>query len=456
MSHSRRRFLKVLGAGVAGAFTAAPLMRALAADANSKEFFIIIHQAGGWDVTLWSDPRNSRQGNYIGDPATTDDVDTSKITGWVDQDLDGDSTQQTFQLLHKGNYVLGPAMGSLADMFDRFTLINGISMNTVSHPDGTYFSSTGRHLAGGRPVAASIDTMLANDFVSPNNFLPTVSVNFPSTFIGDALDPSVSPLRVNDITAVAKSLARSGSYDSVDDRAAVTALLGKEAADLELDAYYPQVPAAYGLQVSRMPELLSDDVRALFDKKKLTTAHPAFFPTAPALQFQKDDVINAAFAIEAIRKQITRCVSFQMSSCDTHNTNYKNHPLILQETFEMIATLIREMDQTTFDGSNDKLSDHVHILVISEFCRTPQINLAGGRDHYPNNSALIVSPRFKANTVFGASDTAQLLPVDQASGFVDGPRPPTPADVLATFMGGFGIDPRKYMRDGEVITELLK
>ncbi len=455
MSTSRRRFLEILGAGFAGAFAATPVMRALAAGANQEDFFILIHQAGGWDVTLWSDPRNSRQGGYIGDPATTDDVDTSKITGWKNQALDGDTNQQTFELLQRGNYVLGPAMGSLADMFDRFTLINGISMNTVSHPDGTYFSSTGRHLAGGRPVAASIDTMLANELVTQNNFLPTVSVNFPSTFIGDKLDPSVSPLRVSDITSVAKSLARSSKYDTDADRAAVTALLAKEAGDLEADAYYPEVPAAFGLQTSRMPELLSDDIRGLFDKAKLQAAHPAFFTTPPQ-QFQKGSVLNAAFAIEAIRKQVTRCVSFQMSSCDTHNTNYSTHPLILQETFEMIATLIKEMDQTTFDGSSDKLSDHVHILVVSDFCRTPQINLSGGRDHYPNNSALIVSPKFKTNTVFGSSDTAQLLPTDHPSAFSDGPRPPTPADVLATFMGGFGVDPRKYMRDGEVIQELLK
>jgi uncharacterized protein (DUF1501 family) len=153
---------------------------------------------------------------------------------------------------------------------------------------------------------------------------------------------------------------------------------------------------------------------------------------------------------------VARVVSFQMTSCDTHNSNYKFHPQILQETFEMIASLIREMDNTTFVGSNDKLSDHVHILVVSEFCRTPQINLSGGRDHYPNNSALIVSPRIKANTVFGSSDPQQLLPVEQKGVFSDGDRAPSPADVLATFMGAFKIDPRKYMRDGEVIKALLR
>ncbi len=453
MSQSRRTFLKVLGAGAAAAFSSGPIARALADSSNSKEFFILIHQAGGWDVTLWADPRNSRKGGYIGDPATTLDIDPAKITGWQNQPLDS-GAGVTFQLLQKGNYVLGPAMGSLAEMYDRFTLINGLAMNTVSHPDGTYFSSTGRHLAGGRPVAASIDTMLANELVSPQNFLPSVSVNFPSTFIGNNLDASVSPLRVTDVTAVAKSLARTTLYDTDQDRANVTALLDKESSALAQDAYYPQVPQAFELQVGRMPQILSDDIRGLFDANKLKAAHPSFFYAGQ--QYQKSGALNAAFAVEAIRKQVARVVSFQMTSCDTHNSNYKFHPQILQETFEMIASLIREMDNTTFVGSNDKLSDHVHILVVSEFCRTPQINLSGGRDHYPNNSALIVSPRIKANTVFGSSDPQQLLPVEQKGVFSDGDRAPSPADVLATFMGAFKIDPRKYMRDGEVIKALLR
>jgi hypothetical protein len=39
--------------------------------------------------------------------------------------------------------------------------------------------------------------------------------------------------------------------------------------------------------------------------------------------------------------------------------------------------------------------------------------------------------------------------------FADGDRALTPADLLATFVGAFGVDPRKHMRDGEVIKELL-
>jgi hypothetical protein len=446
---TRRRFLKLLGLGAASsALARGSVMRAFAQmPVDSKDFFVVIHQAGGWDVTLWSDPRNKVAG--LIDPATTDTCTVDGVTGWVNQALDNGDT--TFQLISKGNYQYGPALGSLLDLYDRMTVINGIAMNTVSHPDGTYFSSTGRHLAGGRAVASSIDTMLGNE-LGVEQLLPVVSVNFPSAYIGSNLDGRAMPLRVSDITSVAKSINRSTLYDTSDDRDAVTALLADEAQGLAARAFDPSVWNGMADQYGSLQQILGNDSRALFDATKLKMAHPNFAYTG---RYQGSRVINAAFAIEAIRRRMVRCMSFQMSSCDTHNANYKNHPMILQETFEMISSMVKEMDTITFDGSTDKLSDHVHILVISEFCRTPQINLSGGRDHYPNNSALIISPKFKGNYHYGQSDPDQLLPMNSGT-FIDGMRAITPADVLATFVGAVGIDPRKYMRDGEVVKDMLR
>ena len=121
----------------------------------------------------------------------------------------------------------------------------------------------------------------------------------------------------------------------------------------------------------------------------------------------------------------------------------------------MIAMLLDYLDAKPYPTKpGDKLSDHMYIMVFSDFCRTPQINLNQGRDHYPNNSSLIISPRFKGNFVIGQSDPEQLLPLPRA--FSDGMRAITPPDVLSTFVSAFGADPRKYLRDGEVIRDMLK
>lgn len=446
----RRTFLKVLGAAAAGATMGAPFWRAMAAPgAPSDEFFVLIHAAGGWDVTLWSDPRYKAEG--LVDPATDDRIDISGIKQWKDGAA-VDEAGTSFAPLTAGKLVLGPAIGDMLTHADKMTILNGVAMNTVSHPDGTYYSSTGRHLAGGRPVSASINTLLANEF-GPEQLLPNVSVNFPSTFLGSGLDLRVLPLRVSSITTVGKALTRSTTFDTAQDRDAVTLMLTDEARDLAKIAHDPTPYESMALQLEALRDLLATGQKDLFDPNKLKAAQPSFNYVA---KYQAAAATNAAFVVEAFKKNIARCVSFSTASFDTHNTNYRFHAMMLQEFFDLLARLIEALEATPHPSkAGAMLADHTHILVVSEFCRTPQINLQGGRDHYPNNSALIVSPRFKGGTVFGQSDPEQLLPME-AKSFVDGKRAIAPPDVLATFLGAFGVDPRKYLRDGEVMPEILK
>lgn len=451
MSNLRRRtFLKVLGAATAGATVGAPLWHAMAEPgATSDEFFILIHAAGGWDVTLWSDPRFKVEG--IVDPATDSVLDIAGLTHWKEGAAVEDGGV-SFSPITAGKLLLGPAIGDLLSHADKMTLLNGVAMNTVSHPDGTYYSSTGRHLAGGRPVSTSLNTLLANEF-GPGQLLPNVSINFPSTFLDGNLDLRVLPLRVSTIATVGKSLSRATAFDTAQGRDAVTVMLTDEARDLAKIAHDPIPYEGMAIQLEALRDLLSTGQKDLFDTNKLKAAQPTFNHSAT---YQASTATSAAFAIEAFKKNVARSVAFSTSSFDTHNSNYRFHGKMLQEFFDLLARMVEVLEATPHPTKPAaKLADHTHILVVSEFCRTPQINIQGGRDHYPNNSALILSPRFKGGTVFGKSDPGQLLPLD-AKTFSDGKRPVAPPDILATMLGAFGVNPRKYLRDGEVIPELLK
>ena len=68
---TRRTFLKVLSGGLGLAAVGLPSRQSLAdvAKASETEFFVFIIAAGGWDVTLWADPRNEAKG--IVHPAST-------------------------------------------------------------------------------------------------------------------------------------------------------------------------------------------------------------------------------------------------------------------------------------------------------------------------------------------------------------------------------------------------
>jgi hypothetical protein len=450
--NGRRRFLKVLSGSAVAAFTGLLPLRSMAdvAKANVDEFFVFIHASGGWDVTLWADPRNELRG--IIHPASTENTDKAPLRLWVDAPLD--ATSKTFELVRpKGsNLVFGPGIGALAEMPDRITVINGLAMNTVAHPDGATFSATGRHPQGGRVAASSIDTMLSNE-LGKEQLLPTVSLRFPSAFVGDTLDRRAVPLAVDDVGSVGRSLFRAQLFDDTSERDKVTALLSEEAGDLAKRATYPGVLEGLDLQYRSLRRMLGTNLQEVFSSNGLRQLHPEFNYKA---RFGGGPAVNAAFAVEAMKRNIVRCVSFTFGSFDTHGNNYKSQAQNQQELFDMIASLVRSLDATPHPTKvGKKLADHTHIMVVSEFCRTPQINLAMGRDHYPNNSALVVSPRFKTNIAFGKTDPDQLLPMP-AKTFGDGPRAIAPPDVLATMLGAFDIDPRKYMRDGEIVKELLK
>src|ERR1700690_396023 len=115
MQLTRRNVLRVLAASAAAAVTGLPTIDALAdVTAHSdSDFFVFLIALGGWDVTLWADPRNELRG--IVHPASTENTDTSQLKHWVDAPL-ADGAFKTFELVRPpgSNHVFGPGIGDLA------------------------------------------------------------------------------------------------------------------------------------------------------------------------------------------------------------------------------------------------------------------------------------------------------------------------------------------------------
>lgn len=441
----RRTFLKVLAAGGA-AFSAAPLYRALAGQETSDEFFIIIHASGAWDVTVGLDPKNEPKG--IIQPSGTQTVDITRVPLWQSDNAPLPAGGYSFELVRPpGNSPLafGPGIGDLLRHYDRLTVVNGINMSTVSHTDGVAYVLTGRHLAGSRTVQSSIDTVLA-DSLGTKQLFPAVSISFASSFVGN-LDRRAVPLRIGDLSAVTPVLSRSTLYDTVDQRDVVTAALADEARELSQISYYPDAYNGFAFQYEGLRQANRTNLLNLFTPSYLLAQYPKF-PTDGSSAY-------GALSVELFKRNLARTISFARGGYDTHSGYAQNQIPAQQNLFGMISTLIDYLDATPHPTlMADKLSDHTHIMVVSDFCRTPMFNLTGGRDHYPTGSALVISPKFKRNFAFGASDDEQLLPLPTGN-FSDGQRAITPPDLLATFLAAVNVDPRRYLRDGEVVKELL-
>jgi hypothetical protein len=72
------------------------------------------------------------------------------------------------------------------------------------------------------------------------------------------------------------------------------------------------------------------------------------------------------------------------------------------------------------------------VVGFGEFGRTPKVNPAGGRDHWPQCWTILMGGGpLKGGTIVGASDEIGGAPKD---------RPTTPAEVAATIYKGLGID----------------
>ncbi len=79
------------------------------------------------------------------------------------------------------------------------------------------------------------------------------------------------------------------------------------------------------------------------------------------------------------------------------------------------------------------LLNNTMVVAFGEFGRTPKVNPAGGRDHWPQCwSILMGGGPLKGGKIVGASDEIGAAPKD---------RPTTPAEVAATIYKGLGIDP---------------
>jgi hypothetical protein len=126
---------------------------------------------------------------------------------------------------------------------------------------------------------------------------------------------------------------------------------------------------------------------------------------------------------------------------DTHEslvTRLKDGYAGAQDPVGLIPSLDLGLSALLDDLSDRNLLDETLVVVMGEFGRTPKLNVAGGRDHWPRVfSVALAGGGIPGGQIIGSSDKVGEQPQD---------RPVTPSDLVATIYSLLGIDPKLMLK----------
>lgn len=187
--------------------------------------------------------------------------------------------------------------------------------------------------------------------------------------------------------------------------------------------------------------LLSPEVQLAFDvsqeEKKTREMYGTHVSGRSALLGRR--LADAGVPLVTVNVGVGDLNGAQGDHWDTHGNNFNRLKNDLLPYWDHAASaLLTDLHQS------GRIDDTL-VVFLTEFGRTPRINSAAGRDHFPScYSVLFAGAGVTGGTVLGKSDKTASRPVEAAC---------TPADIHATIFHALGIPPGYHLRmpDGRPI-----
>lgn len=417
LEFSRRYLFRGALAGV-GMLTLAPITRVLGQQLGGRRL-VACYLSGGWDVLLGPDPR---------DPLRTYDG--------IDLDIDRLPVeyQSPLPVMSGGTEVLwGPTMAPLVPHADLVTIFRGMNMNTVSHESATLYSHTGIEPDNTLAKGDSLSTIAAATF-DDGKLIPNAAINVAN--FNKSFDNRVTAFQMNDPDEIGQLIGLNRD------------LLPGYLEDLlkgSLDAARSCVSPEYA---GRLPEdqmQLSRDRLKRIQDQDLISRFDLRGGSEEMQNIQSLYNINdsageaAATAAQLLRTDLSTAVTARLSGgFDTHGNNWAfDQPNNQRRCFDAVGALVSHLRE------DDPNFDRTTVVVYSEFSRTPRINGDGGRDHWFNDSIVVIGNTLQSG-VFGASNDQDLgiISVDQTTGVPnESGIQLRPEMVLGTLVKSIGGDP---------------
>jgi len=335
----------------------------------------------------------------------------------------------------------------LAALADRFALVRSVNHNRSSHNPGAYYSLTGReplidivtanasatdfphpgailaHLEPGPkqvPSFVSLPTMIADGpFRTPGEFAGFLGKQYdPLWILGDPNSPTfkVEELTLPDGLDIARVDHRRDMLSKLDQ---LSKLADQRDVIRGLNAYQQRALDLLTSPATKKAIALHEETPAMRDRYGRT-------------QYGQSTLL-ARRLIEAGTRFVCVYYSAGIGGWDTHADNFNTlRNTRLPHTNQTVSALIEDLHQRG-------LLDETIVFWTGDFGRTPKINPAAGRDHWPQcQTVLLAGGGIQGGRIHGASDANGAFPAD---------KPVKPDDITATIFHALGHDPETMLRD---------
>ena len=378
MAPFKRRDFLIGGAAGLALLTLPFGRRAVRAQATPgpKRNLIMIMAGGGWDVTYNIDPK----------------PDLSTI----------DAPQGQLQMFGDIPIYADASRPNVTDFFTRYgaltAVVNGVQVQSLAHLQCRQRMLTGKRQRGSADIGAITAHQNGRDLPVP--YMVFGNSAFPGPLSGSSGRLGLT----NQLKAL---LSPAEAYPPPVGSPAVGKRFEPTADDQTLIRNYvkaraERVRATRGQLGANKARV--DDFVAAVDRGDALRPHvDRLGPRGVTVELAQ----QSAFAVDAIANGISHSILVEdPASWDTHTNNAMQNDLH-DNLYGALALLMDELNDRPGQAAGSKMIDETVVMVLSEMSRTPMLNGAAGKDHWPSTSCLVIGSGVAGNRTYGGTDDTQ-------------------------------------------------
>ncbi|MCZ6729636.1 MAG: DUF1501 domain-containing protein [SAR324 cluster bacterium] len=368
---------------------------------SGRPLMIVVHARGGWDPTMWIDPKGSLATVDTNGVITVPDPDPVNRHYLVSEILQasGISYAPSFD-------VDGHNEAFMTKYASRMLVVNGVNMTTNSHSNGTMYAARGSF--DFNPVLAALYS---------GSYGPTLALSFIGTGFTETL--GVVPVSASGRSDLLINAAFPNLIDPYASETDVSNRFFPQAVDDLIDGMLDnQGPLELAQPLPGDPLQDLQSIYALYNEAQGSSS--ALTLLRDSLPSEADLASNPFPDNPLLRQALIPIAGFKAGvchSCQISTGGFDTHGNHDASQSNALRVLLQGIDGIIVEAERQGIP--FFIVVTSDFGRTPGYNSGNGKDHHPVTSFVFIGEGVPGARVVGGSTHFQTnLHVDQNLGLL--------------------------------------